>query len=357
MRPQKIGSKNPSFKNKPLFKPLIGFWIGTIILIFAPANFLRFSDPTVASYNRSLISNIINVCRAGLKSAGFVVILLAILRINFKEEYARFFNDNIILIYAIPILIILCFIVYTGERQLCGLSLLSIIILLRYLFTKVSRLQNYIFILLGTFLLIHYVGVYNVREQKYILHQQIINEYITNPLGIVVQPDEFDNMLDGAYMFKSYGAHLPYDYLGSADHRQLANKYYFSGHKPMIVIIPALLNEKNFLSKKNVSSVNSLLYGKNIESYYIMPITNNDNKEYTAYCTSYSPRGGLFRKLYYQFRYNNKPIKYPTIVTNYQNERYVLIKNVGNKVRHVRKIDIYADGELVKENTNSRYRI
>lgn len=173
---------------------IIGFWIGTIICIFSPANFLRLSKTGEGNFD--LIAYIIRTYNLILNS-GILILLVIVLIFSFfqnKTKTVFFIKHNIIWILSIifnTAFVIL--IAYTGPHQLTSIRLFSIILLMKWLYTFcddfIIKYNKWITIICSIILVILYIPIYQYRYEINRGHKELVkNAYMTKD-HIIIAPE------------------------------------------------------------------------------------------------------------------------------------------------------------------------
>lgn len=114
---------------------VIGLWIGTAIVVFAPGNFLRLEGVDKAQSASGFISSLSNFARlfTDTKLMIIVIVLSIILWSKNRVQIYNFYKENFVYIWSIIFNAFLVLITYSGERQLTCIELLSLILVLRLL--------------------------------------------------------------------------------------------------------------------------------------------------------------------------------------------------------------------------------
>lgn len=114
---------------------VIGLWIGTAIVVFAPGNFLRLEGVDKAQSASGFISSLSNFARlfTDTKLMIIAIVLSIILWVKDRAQICNFYKVNFIYIWSIIFSAFLVFITYSGERQLTCIELFSLILILRLL--------------------------------------------------------------------------------------------------------------------------------------------------------------------------------------------------------------------------------
>lgn len=184
-------NKSVSRANKWL---IIGFWIGTIICIFSPANFLRLSKTGEGNFD--LIAYIVRTYNLILNS-GILILLVIVLIFSFfqnKNKTLFFIKHNIIWILSIIFnMAFVILIAYTGPHQLTSIRLFSIILLMKWLYTFyenfIIKYNRWITIICSIILFILYIPIYQYRYEIDHGHKELVKNAYTTKDHIVIAPE------------------------------------------------------------------------------------------------------------------------------------------------------------------------
>ena len=173
---------------------IIGFWIGTIICIFSPANFLRLSKTGEGNFD--LIAYIIRTYNLILNS-GILILLVIVLIFSFfqnKNKTLFFIKHNIIWILSIIFnMAFVILIAYTGPHQLTSIRLFSIILLMKWLYTFydnfIIKYNKWITIICSIILFILYIPIYQYRYEINRGHKELVKNAYTTKDHIVIAPE------------------------------------------------------------------------------------------------------------------------------------------------------------------------
>ena len=158
---------------------VIGFWIGSCFLIFAPSNFLRVettSNFNILGYLSRFAHSIFD-----LKIFFLLLLILCICYVKSKHICIRFIQQHSLWFTAMLINILFAGLVaYTEKRQMTSVELFSFILALMLLYTffldKVARYQNVISIIAITCVIILYIPVYLLKKEDYIQQMKALQE-------------------------------------------------------------------------------------------------------------------------------------------------------------------------------------
>lgn len=177
---------------------VIGFWIGTCIVTFAPGNFLRLLDSTSTNSSSVLIKHVSQFAHLFFDSKLLPILTLStiVLYIKNKHFIIEFLKMNMFYILAILFNSIIIIVVYTDKRQLTSIELFSMILLIKIIYSKLfvffnnkSLIINYIIMIILAFL---YIPIYKNRKINYNKHIEIQSLEPKN--GIIIYKNFIDNI-------------------------------------------------------------------------------------------------------------------------------------------------------------------
>lgn len=166
---------------------VIGLWIGTAIVVFAPGNFLRLEGVDKAQSASGFISSLSNFARlfTDTKLMIIVIVLSIILWSKNRVQIYNFYKENFVYIWSIIFNAFLVLITYSGERQLTCIELLSLILVLRLLLhfstpIRIKKIELVYSILLSVVCLLLYYPIYNYRKSAFNTYTELANSPVIN---------------------------------------------------------------------------------------------------------------------------------------------------------------------------------
>lgn len=152
---------------------VIGFWLGTLIVAFAPGNFVRMGQVNNLEGGFSLIKLFSNFSQVIFNAKLFVVLclLLLVLLIKNKFGFVKFISENILYVLTIVFCIVVSLIIFSGERQITCIELCSCILLIKLLYEYCSNFIESRCRLVNSFLIVlfcaFYIPIYTNRAFAY----------------------------------------------------------------------------------------------------------------------------------------------------------------------------------------------
>lgn len=166
---------------------VIGLWIGTAVVVFAPGNFLRLEGVDKAQSVPGFISSLSNFARlfTDTKLMIIVIVLSIILWSKNRVQIYNFYKENFVYIWSIIFNAFLVLITYSGERQLTCIELLSLILVLRLLLhfstpIRIKKIELVYSILLSVVCLLLYYPIYNYRKSAFNTYTELANSPVIN---------------------------------------------------------------------------------------------------------------------------------------------------------------------------------
>lgn len=189
-----------------------GFWIGTVIVVLAPGNFVRLEEVNNASNVSMLMSSLSNLARLFVDTKLLIIclVLYCVLLIKDKLRFCDFYKENFIYIWSIILNASVVLISYSGERQLTCIELFSLILIVKllfYVFESNLNKRGYIYCILISFIcLLVYYPIYNYRKLAFdtyneLANSDIINNTIVNRSYIDVSRRSKSNILFSRYTY------------------------------------------------------------------------------------------------------------------------------------------------------------
>ncbi len=190
---------------------VIGYWLGAIILIVAPANFVRLSKEISED---NTISRTIQLFSSCMLISVFLLAHLPVLSKRFGRKFiVDFVRDNWMRYTMILISILFTiFIAYTGRHQMFFAEWLIIVLVInclrRLLGNAIERYSRTICIVLAIAVLPVYIHAYHAKKLVSNLQQKIVSD--------IVESDDGNITVNGysAYVLKDYIALRYADFWG-----------------------------------------------------------------------------------------------------------------------------------------------
>lgn len=262
---------------------VLSYFIGTLICVFAPANFLRLDKSGGAGFD--IMNYFVHVYNLVLNSIAFDIIIILMICSFFikRNETISFFKSNIILFFSIFINVcFVIFIVYIGKRQLTCIELLSIILIIKwlYLFSPKLLFNKYVLIACSIILLFMYVPIYIYRYQIDRGHNELVENAKVSKDHVVVASEycrcciQRDNWLAKNYTRQEIYSWFSKQGLSAILTNAKDIKYIRTILPESKQYIEGVCNEKN--------KVSECVYKHDRDYFYIVRInTKNDYKNST----------------------------------------------------------------------------
>lgn len=260
---------------------VIGFWIGTCIVVGAPGNISR------------AIGNTASLRFSGWKSLAFnfghlifdsrlllICIILSVYQyIRNKKSFIQFLKHNYLYYLSIMFNGMIVIIVYTGLRQLACIELFSLIINIKIIYTFYSNINKYnkvlnitiSFILISIFfILYHYRQLY---------HHSLIsfeNKEVENGLLVDKRFLDLEYKLSTIPLISDYTAYSPF----KAKYNWGAlSRYRTNGKNDKLITGVSPLNTKEIISKFGKDTISTYVYDKENKAFYIRLDKNKKVKQ------------------------------------------------------------------------------
>ena len=225
---------------------VLGYWLGTLIIVGAPGNFIRMLDnqgPLVHSSLKMLILTKWDYLKDIAFSVPVLTLLLVTLVLMFirhKRSAIGFVKKNQIYLTAIAINLIFALVIaYMGPWQIIISALFTIIMLARPAFEKWEQLhvkyQAVILSAVAVFMITTYVSALEIRKELFTEHEALVQAARTTRTGII----QADYEVTGRAFQKRYRFMENYFrvvfYMGDSTHKHLLSVYLTKGKNPGLV--------------------------------------------------------------------------------------------------------------------------
>lgn len=207
-------------------------WIGTIILVFAPGNFVRLSSRT------NIFLTLLHGIKLLIGTRLFWLMLLGLLalRISGKERLKNFVQANAIVFFTLAIALCFGMVANTLPQSFNGISFYSAIILFRLSSVfppfKGKSVGVVITLLLIGFILvlIHQIRIVDGCVKVSRIHHEFVQTYIASPDGVMGEPEIQLPADVRPFVSKWYDSSVPWWLWFTL------NQYYFKGTKPLFLL-------------------------------------------------------------------------------------------------------------------------
>lgn len=235
---------------------VLGFWLGTLIVTFAPGNFVRLSEVNNVEGGFSLSKLFSHFSEVIFNAKLFVVLCFSMLIffIRNKIEFAIFIKVNVIYFLTILFCVLVSLVVFSGERQVTCIELCSLILIIKLMFGYCPGIIETNYKLINSFFIImfflSYIPIYNNRAYAYDMLESLYKKPVVD--NTIVFPEYWEHIrkLNGNY----WGSHFTQRLDFSERWMYPAFSNYLSDGKDD-ELVTAVLNEskdeivKNFIEK------------------------------------------------------------------------------------------------------------
>lgn len=195
---------------------VIGFWIGTLIVTFAPGNFVRMGKVNNLEGGFSLTKLLSNFSQVIFNAKLFVVLCLSLLILLIKDKsgFIRFISQNIVYVLTVLFCITVSLVVFSGERQVTCIELFSLILLIKLLYKYCSNFIESRYRLINSFIIIlfcvFYIPIYNNRVFAYNTLESLYKKPVIDQT--IVFPQYWDHIrkLNGNYFGSRFTQRLDF---------------------------------------------------------------------------------------------------------------------------------------------------
>jgi len=225
---------------------VLGFWLGTLIIVGAPGNFYRMEGeqaPMMDSGLKMLVlikwSQLKNML-FGIPIMNVLMVTLVLMFIRNKAFALQFLKKNQIYLVAIVINLIFALVIaYKGQWQMTSSVLLSIIMLTNLALEKwESKMIQYRLLLVsvaGFFMIVTYFSALKIRRDLFKEHTALVQAAKTTKDGIIWSNYEvMGHVYQHQYHFMENYFRVVF-YMGDKYHKRLLSTYLTKGKNPNLV--------------------------------------------------------------------------------------------------------------------------
>lgn len=195
---------------------VIGFWLGTLIVTFAPGNFVRIGQVNGLEGGFSLTKLFSNFLQMIFNAKLFVILCSSLVVLLFKNKsgLVKFISKNILYVLTIIFCMAVSLVVFSGERQVTCIELCSFILLIKLLYEYCSSFIESRCILINSFLIvlfcIFYVPIYTNRVFAYNMLDALYKKPITGQTIVFPEYWEHIRELNGNYFGSRFTQRLDF---------------------------------------------------------------------------------------------------------------------------------------------------
>lgn len=183
-----------------VFWIVIGFWLGTLIVTFAPGNFVRLNEVNNAEGGFGLSKLFSHFSEIIFNAKLFVVLCfcMLVLFIKNKSKFVNFITENALYFLIILFCSLVSIIIFSGERQVTCIELFSFILIIKLLFRYYSSIIETNYKLINSFIIIlfflFYVPIYNNRAYAYNMIESLYKKPVIDKT--IVFPEYWEHIRD-----------------------------------------------------------------------------------------------------------------------------------------------------------------
>lgn len=270
---------------------VLGFWLGTLIIVGSPGNFYRMEGEQVPMMDSGLKmlllikwSQLKNML-FGIPILNILLITLVLMFIRNKAYALQFLKKNQFYLVAIVINLIFALVIaYKGQWQMTSSVLFSIIMLTNLAFekweSKIIRYRLLLVSLTGLLLIATYNSAYHVRKELYQEHQLLVQAAKEAKNGIIWSNYEvMGRTYQQRYHFIENYFRVVF-YMGDKYHKRLLSTYLTKGENPDLVqcVLPFSPEKiESFCLKENQLMPSEHIYKAGTFPFFIIKANNYFN--------------------------------------------------------------------------------
>lgn len=187
---------------------VVGFWIGTVIAVLAPGNYVRIETDPQESNAIFTMTRFIKYLLVDAHLLSALLLILTTVLLKNKKKYKDFLQKNIVYILTVAFNLVVVFLICTGERQFFCIALFASIILLKLLYgywnVFVTKYRLAIKTILCVILLAIYVPVYGYRKACHDSYQELYTAMVYNHILINESNIQTLRELNKEYLSRRY---------------------------------------------------------------------------------------------------------------------------------------------------------
>jgi len=270
---------------------VLGFWLGTLILVGSPGNFNRMESEQVPMMDSGL-KMLVLIKWSQLKNMLFGIPILNILLITLvlmfirNKAYAlQYIKKNQFYLIAIVINLIFALVIaYKGQWQMTSSVLLAIIMLTNLIFEKWEG-QNFRYRMIlvsaaGVFMISTYFSALKIRRDLYKEHSALVLAAKTTKNGIIWSNYEvMGHVFQQHYHFMENYFRVVF-YMGDKYHKRLLSTYLTKGENPDLVtcVLPFSPEKtESFCREENRLIPSEQLFKAGALPFFIIKASNDFN--------------------------------------------------------------------------------
>lgn len=312
----------------------IGFWIGTLIVTFAPGNFVRLGEVNNTEGGLSLSKLFSHLSQVIFNAKLFVMLtlLLLVLLVRNKSRFMEFILDNAFYFLTILFCVAVSLVVFSGERQVTCIELFSLILLIKLCFecfvSFIERYSKQINALLIVLFFLFYIPIYNNRIFAYNMLDSLYKKPVIE--NTIVFPEYWEHIrkLNGSYWGSRFTQKLDF----SEKWMYPAFSNYLSDGKDSGLVTAVLNESKNeIITNFNRKNINGCYHNAQYKYFVVRTSKETPITEFKEYYKPSSFLGKVKR-----FVLNKKNVNCrETQVSSYFDDglfRYYLLNERSYKV-------------------------
>lgn len=316
---------------------VIGFWIGTCIVTFAPGNFARLTEHNT-NQDFTELQKYVNQFAHLILSTKLLpsyIIVSIILYFKNKEFITNFLKKNKLYLIAILLNSLIITIVYTGARQLTCIELFALILWVKliysYFFVFCNNKSRAINILISIILILLYIPIYRNRQLSY---KDVIELQNEKPINSIIISKSLNNYINHVTNNQITWNYTSYDILVGVnsvfDINGLSLIKSNGKNKNYITTVLPTAPENIHAQFRNSSNY---VYDKENNIYYIRFPKGKSIKKLYMYSKP-SKLLNKMRNILFNIDYNKTDISYRTTYFKYSDYTYHVFYNFNNlKIR------------------------
>jgi hypothetical protein len=225
---------------------VLGFWLGTLIIVGAPGNFYRMEGEQATMMDSGLKMFVLIKWSQfknmffGIPILNILLVVLVLMFIRNRTYALQYVKNNQIYLSAIVINLGFALVIaYKGQWQITSSVLFAIIMLVKLVFEKwEEQIHRYRVILIsvaGVLMIVTYLSAWSIRRELYKEHSALVQVAKTTKNTVIWSDYEvMGRMYQQRYRFMENYFRVVF-YMGDKYHKRLLSCYLTKGKNPNLV--------------------------------------------------------------------------------------------------------------------------
>lgn len=324
------------FKNS-VFYVVVGFWLGTLIVTFAPGNFVRLGEVNNLEGGFTLLKLLSHFSQVIFNAKLFLILCfsLLVLLIKSKSDFIKFISRNKIYVLTILFCVMVSLVIFSGERQVTCIELFSLILIIKLLYKCCSNFIEHRYRWINSFFIIlfcaFYVPIYNNRAFAYDTLEALYKQPVIEKT--IVFPEYWDHIrkLNGNYFGSRFTQRL--DFSEKWMYLSFSN-YLSNGENSRLVTAVLCENKKKIVENYEKYNVDGYYYSKQYKYFVVRDSIDTAVDSFKEYYMPSTVLGKIKRLVLNHDKINTRETQISSYFDNHS-FRYYLLNERSYKIQRV----------------------